>query len=312
MFLPMKTLIVIGSGPAGLTAALYAARAGLSPLVLEGPAPGGPLVNTPMIENIPGFPEGISGFDFIDRLHRQAEAFGARFRNSVATAFALRPSGGATLTLDDGELLSADALVIATGAAHRPLGIPGEAGLAGHGVSYCATCDGAFFRNKPVAVVGGGDTACEEALFLAGLASSVAVIHRRDAFRASKIMADRVLSHPKITVRWNRAVSALESADGRLSAIRLRDTTGKGPEEILPVAGLFVAIGLVPASAPFSDALPTDPQGYLQANGVFSNHPGVFIAGDVADPVYRQAASAAGTGCRAGLEAIRYLDSLAS
>ena len=307
----MKSLVVIGSGPAGLTAALYAARAGLSPLVLEGPAPGGPLVNTPQIENIPGFPDGIGGFEFIDSLHRQAERFGARFRGATVTAFALRPSGGAELTLDDGETLSADAAVIATGAAHRPLGVPGEAELAGHGVSYCATCDGAFFRNKPVAVVGGGDTACEDALFLARLAASVTLIHRRDALRASKIQADRVLANPKITVRWNRTVAALDASDGKLAALRLRDTNGGVGEETLPVAGLFVAIGLVPSSAPFSSVLPTDAQGYLETDGVFSKHPGVFIAGDVADPVYRQAVSAAGSGCRAGMEAIRYLESLA-
>ena len=310
MFLSMKMLIIVGSGPAGLTAALYAARAGFAPLVLEGPAPGGPLVNTPQIENIPGFPDGIGGFDFIDNLRRQAERFGATFRGATVTAFALRPGGGATLTLDDGETLSADAAVIATGASHRPLGVPGETELVGHGVSYCATCDGAFFRNKPVAVVGGGDTACEEALFLARMAESVTVIHRRDAFRASKVLADRVLANPKITVRWNRTVEALEAVEGRLAALKLKDTA-TGTIETLPVAGLFVAIGLVPSSAPFSSALPTDAQGYLKADGVFSGHPGVFIAGDVADPVYRQAVSAAGSGCRAGMEAIRYLESLA-
>ena len=306
----MKTLVVIGSGPAGLTAALYAARAGLAPLVLEGPAPGGPLVNTPQIENIPGFPDGIGGFEFIYNLHRQAERFGAAFRGSTVTAFALRPGGGAALTLDDGEILSADAAVIATGAAHRPLGVPGEAELAGHGVSYCATCDGAFFRNKAVAVVGGGDTACEEALFLARMASSVTVIHRRDAFRASKVLAERVLANPKIAVRWNRTIETLDSSDGHLAALRLKDTA-TGETEVLAVAGLFVAIGLVPSSSPFSTVLATDAQGYLEANGVFSSHPGVFIAGDVADPVYRQAVSAAGSGCRAGMEAIRYLESLA-
>lgn len=304
----MKTLVVIGSGPAGLTAALYAARAGLAPLVLEGPAPGGPLVNTPRIENIPGFPDGIGGFEFIDNLRRQAERFGAAYRGATVTAFAPRDGGGALLTLDDGEVLEAAAAVIATGAAHRPLGVPGEAELAGHGVSYCATCDGAFFRNKPVAVVGGGDTACEEALFLARMASSVTLVHRRDALRASKIQADRVLADPKIAVRWNRTVAALDAADGRLAALRLRDTAS-GAEETLPAAGLFVAIGLVPTSAPFSSVLATDAQGYLEADGVFSSLPGVFIAGDVADPVYRQAVSAAGSGCRAGMEAIRYLES---
>ena len=224
------------------------------------------------------------------------------------TAFAPRDGGGALLTLDDGEVLEAAAAVIATGAAHRPLGVPGEAELAGHGVSYCAPCDGAFFRNKPVAVVGGGDTACEEALFLARMASSVTLVHRRDALRASKIQADRVLADPKITVRWNRTVAALDAADGKLAALRLRDTAS-GAEETLPAAGLFVAIGLVPTSAPFSSVLATDAQGYLEADGVFSSLPGVFIAGDVADPVYRQAVSAAGSGCRAGMEAIRYLES---
>lgn len=307
MFLRMRTLIVIGSGPAGLTAALYAARAGLSPLVLEGPAPGGPLVNTPLIENLPGFPDGVGGFDFIDRLHRQAARFGAAFRGATVTAFAPRPGGGALLTLDGGETLEADAAIVATGAAPRPLGLPGEAELAGHGVSYCATCDGAFFRGKPVAVVGGGDSACEEALFLARMASSVTLIHRRGALRASKVLADRVLADPKISVRWNRTVAALGADAGKLASLRLRDA-GSGDEETLPLAGLFVAIGLVPASAPFSSAIPTDAQGYLRTDGVFSNHPGVFVAGDVADPVYRQAVSAAGSGCRAGMEAIRHLE----
>lgn len=313
MLCNMKSLIIIGSGPAGLTAALYAARAGLSPLVLEGPAPGGPLINTPMVENIPGFPEGISGFDFIDHLHRQAERFGARFQGSTVTGFVPRnvAAGGATLTLDDESTLEADAVIIATGANHRPLGVEGESALLGRGISYCATCDGAFFRGKAVAVVGGGDTACEEALFLTRMASSVALIHRRDALRASRIMSDRVLQHPNITVHWNRVIAGLESAPEEfLVALQLRDprAASEAAPERLPVDGLFVAIGLVPASTPFSNTLPADAQGYLRAEGVRSALPGVFIAGDVADPLYRQVASAAGTGCRAALEAIRYLE----
>ena len=186
---PMKSLIIIGSGPAGLTSAIYAARAGLNPLVLDGPAPGGPLITTPLIENIPGFPDGIAGYDFIDLLRKQAEKFGTRFQGLNVETMVPAAGGGADLRLSDGSTLHADALIIATGATHRHLGIPGEKELSGHGISYCATCDGAFHRGQHIAVVGGGDTAMEEALFLTRFASKVTVIHRRDAFRASKIMA---------------------------------------------------------------------------------------------------------------------------
>ena len=306
----MKTLVILGSGPAGLTAAIYAARAGLAPLVLDGPAPGGPLITTPLIENFPGFSDGIPGFELMDVLRKQAERFGARFQGSSVAQLAPAAGGGAELQLDDGSALRADAVIVATGAGHRHLGLPGERELSGHGISYCATCDGAFHRGQPIAVVGGGDTAMEEALFLARFASQVTVIHRRDAFRASKIMAQRVLAHPKIAVRWNAVVTALvDPAQGKLTALKLRDVKTNA-ESRLEVGALFVAIGLVPASGPFAAALGTDENGYLLADGVRTKLPGVFVAGDVADARYRQAVTAAGTGCRAAIEAMQHLESL--
>ena len=306
----MKSLIILGSGPAGLTAAIYAARAGLAPLVLDGPAPGGPLVTTPLIENYPGFPDGIPGFELMEIMRKQAERFGARFQGAEVVRLAPAAGGGADLSLADGAALRADALIIATGAGHRPLGLPGEHELAGHGLSYCATCDGAFHRGQPIAVVGGGDTAMEEALFLTRFATRVHLIHRRDAFRASKIMAERVLAHPKIEVHWNTVVSALvDPAQGKLTGLKLRDVKTQA-ESLLEVGALFVAIGLVPASAPFAGVLETDANGYLVVTGVRTPLPGVFVAGDVADSRYRQAVTAAGEGCRAAIEAMHYLENL--
>ena len=306
----MKSLVILGSGPAGLTAAIYAARAGLAPLVLDGPAPGGPLVTTPLIENYPGFPDGIPGYDLMETMRKQAERFGARFQGAEVVQLAPAAGGGADLKLADGAALRADALIIATGAGHRPLGLPGEHELAGHGISYCATCDGAFHRGQSVAVVGGGATAMEEALFLTRFAARVHLIHRRDAFRASKIMAERVRAHPKIEVRWNSVVTELvDPAQGKLTALKLRDVKTNA-ESLLEIGALFVAIGLVPASAPFAGALETDPNGYLVVAGVRTPLPGVFVAGDVADDRYRQAVTAAGEGCRAAIEAMHYLESL--
>ncbi len=306
----MKTLVIVGSGPAGLTAAIYAGRAGLNPLVLDGPAPGGPLITTPLIENIPGFPDGIAGFDFMDLLRRQAEKFGARFQSANVAKLSPLPGGGADLLLGDGSTIHADVVIIATGASHRHLGLPGEKDLAGHGISYCATCDGAFHRGQHIAVVGGGDTAMEEALFLSRFASKVTVIHRRDAFRASKIMANRVLENPKIEVRWNSVVAELiDPAQGKLTALKLRDVKTNA-ESILKVGALFVAIGLVPATKPFEDVLECDANGYLVSNGVCTKLCCVYVAGDVADSRYRQAVTAAGTGCRAAIEAMRYLESI--
>lgn len=307
----MKTLVILGSGPAGLTAAIYAARAGLAPLVLDGPSPGGPLITTPLIENIPGFPEGIAGFEFIDLMRKQAERFGTRFQSSVLEKLDPAQGGGARLHLSGGETLEADAVIIATGAGHRHLGLPGEAELSGHGLSYCATCDGAFHRGQHIAVVGGGDTAMEEALFLTRFASNVTVIHRRDAFRASKIMAHRVLNHPKIHVQWNSIITRLiDPAQGKLTALRLQHTV-TGEESTLDVGALFVAIGLVPATGPFEDVLECDANGYLVAEAPPRTRlPGVFVAGDVADSRYRQAVTAAGAGCRAAIEAMHHIESL--
>lgn len=306
----MKTLVILGSGPAGLAAAIYAGRAGLAPLVLDGPAPGGPLITTPLIENIPGFPEGIAGFEFIELMRKQAEKFGARFQSAQVEKLVPLPGGGADLRLGDGSTLRGDVVIIATGASHRHLDMPGEKELVGHGISYCATCDGAFHRGQHIAVVGGGDTAMEEALFLTRFASKVTVIHRRDTFRASKIMANRVLTHPKIEVRWNSIVSELiDPAQGKLTALKLRDVTNNA-ESLLEIGALFVAIGLVPATKPFEDVLECDANGYLVANGVLTKHCCVFAAGDVADSRYRQAVTAAGTGCQAAIEAIHYLESL--
>ena len=306
----MKSLVILGSGPAGLTAAIYAARAGLAPLVLDGPAPGGPLVTTPLIENFPGFPDGIPGFELMDVMRKQAERFGTRFQGAGIAKLEPRPAGGARLVLDDGGTLAADAVIVATGAGHRHLGLPGEKELAGHGISYCATCDGAFHRGQHIAVVGGGDTAMEEALFLTRFASKVTVIHRRDAFRASKIMANRVRAHPKIEVRWNSVIAELiDPAKGKLTALKLRDVKTSA-ESLLEVGALFVAIGLVPATKPFEDVLECDANGYLVADGVLTKLCCVFVAGDVADGRYRQAVTAAGTGCQAAIEAMHYLESL--
>jgi thioredoxin reductase (NADPH) len=306
----MKSLVILGSGPAGLTAAIYAARAGLAPLVLDGPAPGGPLITTPLIENYPGFPDGIPGFELMEIMRKQAERFGARYQSASLEKLVPAASGGATLQLAGGDPIRADAVIIATGASHRHLDLPGEEELSGHGLSYCATCDGAFHRGQHIAVVGGGDTAMEEALFLTRFGSKVTVIHRRDAFRASKIMADRVLDNPKIEVRWNSVVTELvDPAQGKLTALKLKDTV-TGEESTLEVGALFVAIGLVPASVPFADVLERDANGYLVTHGVSTPLPGVFVAGDIADARYRQAVTAAGTGCEAAIEAMHYLESL--
>ena len=305
----MKTLVILGSGPAGLTAAIYAGRAGLSPLVLDGPAPGGPLITTPEIENIPGFPDGIAGYDFMDLLRRQAEKFGARFQSVRVDGFTPRPGGGAELQLDDGTQLTADAVIIATGANHRHLGLPNERELAGHGLSYCATCDGAFYRNQPIAVVGGGDTAMEEALFLTRFASQLTLIHRRDAFRASKIMAERTLSNEKIFPMWNSTIVSYKTDDkGELEAVMLKDVV-EGDETELPVKCVFMAIGHTPNTSFLGDLVDRDDAGYIiRETGMMATRtPGLFAAGDVADPHYRQAISSAGMGCSAAIEAERYL-----
>ena len=313
----MSDIVILGSGPAGLTAALYAARSGRSVAVWEGPSPNGPLIDSPLVENFPGFPDGVPGYDLLDAMQRQAIRFGAEILPRTATALRPLPSGGALLTDETGAETAAPALIVATGATHRALGLPGEPALLGHGLSYCATCDGPFFRNRPVAVVGGGDTACTDALALAALASSVTLIHRRSSLRASAVLAHRVLADPRIHPVWDTVVDALlpappspdaPTAPPRLAALTLRHLPDNAVTT-LPVDALFVAIGLDPASALLAPWLPLAPDGTIPAPDTLPPLPGIFVAGDVADSVCRQAVTAAASGCRAALAAVRWLES---
>ncbi|HPY89167.1 MAG TPA: thioredoxin-disulfide reductase [Lentisphaeria bacterium] len=307
----MEKIVILGSGPAGLTAALYAARAELAPLVITGNQPGGLLTQTSEVENFPGFPEGILGFDLMERFQKQAERFGAKIQYGSVTAATLTPDGPQKLTMDDGSTIETAALIIATGSSPRELGIPAEAALKNKGVSYCATCDGPFFRGKEVAVVGGGDSALEEALFLSRFASQVHLIHRRGEFRGSIIMRERVLANAKITVHWHAVVADLaDPSAGKLTSLTLKDPRN-GNTSPLPCDGLFVAIGHIPNTALFEDALTLN-NGYivLMSNeSSATSIPGVFAAGDCADQVYRQAITAAGMGCRAAIDAERWLAS---
>jgi thioredoxin reductase (NADPH) len=302
----MEQVIIVGTGCAGLTAAIYTARASLSPLVLEGRQPGGQLTTTTAVENFPGFPEGIDGPDLILRMHQQAEKFGARFQYGTVEDF--DHAGTHSRLKVDGEWLETQALIIASGASPRYLGLDREKELIGHGLTSCATCDGAFYRNVPVCVVGGGDSACEEAGFLTRFASKVYLIHRRDTLRASKIMADRALANPKIEPVWNSAVTEyLTDESGEMRAVKLKDLV-TGAERELDLKCVFVAIGHEPNTAPFRGKLDTDPNGYLQQkHGTHTNLEGVFAGGDVADHVYRQAITAAGQGCAAAIDAERWL-----
>lgn len=305
----MENLVIIGTGPAGYTAAIYAARANLNPLVIEGFQPGGQLTTTTEIENFPGFPKGIDGTALVMQMRRQAERFGTRFKTGevVSSCLTCLPH---RITLSDGEKIEAKAIIIASGASAQYLGIESEQKLIGRGVSGCATCDGAFCRDLPVAVVGGGDTALEEALFLTHFASKVTVIHRRDQFRASKIMVDRLLAHPKIEVIWDSVVEeVLDVAKNEVTGLKIRNVKTKAISE-LQVSGLFVAIGHKPNTKAFADQLDMDHAGYLIAKNTRTNVDGVFAAGDVQDAVYRQAITAAGSGCMASLEAERYLGSM--
>jgi len=299
-------VIVIGSGPAGYTAALYAARAQLKPIVFEGSVTaGGALMNTTEVENFPGFPGGIQGPDLMDAMRKQAERFGAELRAEDVTEVDLTADPKRVIV--EGETYLARAVIIATGSRYRELGVPGEKKLSGHGVSWCATCDGFFFREQEIAVVGGGDSAMEEALFLTRFAKTVTVIHRRDELRASKIMQERAFANPKIKFRWNSEISEI-LGDTKITGLRLRDTV-TGAESELPVSGVFVAIGHDPRSELFSGQLATDSEGYLlvEQPSTRTAIPGVFASGDVVDHTYRQAVTAAGTGCAAALDAERYL-----
>jgi len=302
----MENVIIVGTGCAGLTAAIYTGRANLSPLVLEGRQPGGQLTTTTAVENFPGFPEGVDGPELIMRMHQQAEKFGARFEYGVVEEF--ERVGDINRIKVDGVWKETRALIVASGASPRYLGVPGETALIGHGLTSCATCDGAFYRNVPVCVVGGGDSACEEATFLTRFASKVYLIHRRDGLRASKIMADRALANPKIEPIWNSVVTRyLTDEEGEVRGVMLSHPSG-GEERELEVKCVFVAIGHEPNTAAFRGKLATDESGYLlQKHGTHTDLPGVFAAGDVADHVYRQAITAAGQGCAAAIDAERWL-----
>jgi thioredoxin reductase (NADPH) len=302
-------VVIIGSGPAGLTAAIYAARANLAPIVFAGHMYGGQLMLTTEVENYPGFPEGIMGPELMEAFRAQAERFGAVIHNVDVTAvdFGRRPF----VIRTDEEEYTADTVIVATGASARWLGIPGEARLRGRGVSTCATCDGAFFREKHIVVVGGGDSAMEEALFLTRFGSKVTLIHRRDAFRASKIMVDRVLAHPKIEIIWNTVVEEVVGEDAT-SAVVVRNVFN-GERRTLPADALFIAIGHDPNTAIFRGQLTLDEAGYVVSDdGVRTNVGGVFVAGDVYDIRYKQAITAAGSGCKAALDVEKYLEGLES
>lgn len=327
-------IVIIGSGPAGYTAAIYLGRAGMNPVLVTGAlAPGGQLVNTTEVENFPGFPDGIMGPDLMDRMRDQAEKFGTQYiADDVESVEAIGTANQPLyrLNLSDGSALETRAIIVATGSNFRKLDVPGERELSGHGVSYCATCDGFFFKDKPIVVVGGGDSAFEEALFLTRFGSSVTLIHRRDSFRASQIMVDRARSNPKLTLMTNTVVTAISgstqaanpapaitiggltlpaaTAPANVSSIDIRNTV-TGETDTLNTSAVFVAIGHTPATTFIANVVDTDDDGYItvEGAGTQTSAPGVFAAGDCVDRTYRQAISAAGMGCRAALDAQQYL-----
>jgi thioredoxin reductase (NADPH) len=308
----MEKVVIIGTGCAGLTAAIYAARSNLSPLVLTGTMPGGLLTTTSIVENYPGFPDGIDGYELMVRMQQQAEKFGARIK-VLQTVESVDLSKQPFKLVVDGELVEAETIIIATGAGHRHIGLESEHLLEKKGVTYCATCDGAWpmFRNQPLVVVGGGDSACEEATYLTRFASEVYLVHRRDSLRASKIMAERTLSHEKIKPIWDTAVTEiLDVSQDKVMGVRLKNLK-TNEERILPCAGVFIAIGHVPNTQIFKGKLDMNENGYIiPKRGTETSVPGVFVAGDCSDHVYRQAITAAGLGCAAAIDAERYLAAL--
>jgi thioredoxin reductase (NADPH) len=304
----MEKVVIIGAGAAGLTAAIYAARANLSPLVIEGMQPGGQLTTTNDVENYPGFPEGIDGTVMMDKFKAQAERFGARFLQYDAVEkadFSERPF---KLRMMAGEDIEAKTVIIATGATAKYLGLESEQKFMGRGVSACATCDGAFYKDVPVVVVGGGDTACEEAIFLTRFASKVTLVHRRDQLRASKIMAERAMNNHKIEIAWDSVVDEVLGDDSGVTGVRIKNVK-TDDAKVVECKGYFSAIGHKPNTDAFVGQLEMDDVGYLIADGVKTGIKGVFAAGDVSDAIYRQAVTAAGTGCAAALEAERLLES---
>jgi thioredoxin reductase (NADPH) len=312
----VRNLIIIGSGPSGYTAALYAARANLKPLVIEGVQSGGALMTTTEVENFPGHPDGIMGPELMDNMRKQAEKFGAEFITDDVTRVELteKPTeagteGLKTVYVGEKEYF-ARAVILSTGSAWRPLGVPGEQELLGHGVSSCATCDGFFFRNHNIVVVGGGDSAMEEATFLTRFAETVTIVHRRDSFRASKVMQQRTLNNPKIKVEWDSTVEEILGDDGKVSGARVKNVK-TGESKVLDVTGVFVAIGHDPRSELFKGQVELDDEGYVKVDhpSTRTNISGVFAAGDLVDHTYRQAITASGTGCAAALDAERFIAS---
>ncbi len=305
----VENVVIVGTGCAGLTAAIYTGRANLNPLVIEGTLPGGQLTTTSEVENFPGFPQGIDGYQLMQNLREQATKFGTRFEQALVTSVDFTTMPRKLICAD--RTILAKSVIIATGASPRMTGVPGEKELyGGKGVTTCATCDGAFYRRMDVAVIGGGDSAAEEALFLTRFASKVYLVHRRDSLRASKIMAERAMSHEKITCVWDSVPVAVEGvAQGAVSGLRIKNLKS-GAESVLAVKGVFVAIGHLPNTQPFAPALDVDENGYFKpevGSNVRTKVPGVYVAGDCADHVYRQAITAAGMGCSAAIEAERWL-----
>jgi thioredoxin reductase (NADPH) len=304
----MEKVVIVGSGCAGYAAALYTARANLGPLVITGRQPGGLLTTTTVVENYPGFPEGIDGYELMTRMQKQAERFGARVQFGVLEAVDL--SREPFLLTIDGEQMQSETMIIASGAGHRHLGLESEHLLENKGVTYCATCDGALpiFRSQPLVVVGGGDSACEEAMYLTRFGSTVYLVHRRDSLRASKIMAQRALANAKIKPVWDSVVTeVLDVKQGKVTGVKLKNVKTQ-KEHVLECAGVFVAIGHVPNTQVFKGFIDMDEQGYIiPKQGTATNVPGVFVAGDCADRIYRQAVTAAGMGCAAAIDVERYL-----
>jgi len=306
----LHEVVIVGSGPAGYTAAIYAGRANLAPVVIAGAVTaGGALMNTTEVENFPGFPDGVMGPELMDKMQSQAERFGAEVVYDDATSVDLA-GDVKTVTTAEGDVYRARSVILANGSAYKELGLEGEKSLTGRGVSYCATCDGFFFRDQHIIVVGGGDSAMEEALFLTKFADKVTVVHRRDELRASKIMAERAMANEKIAFAWNSEVAAIHGAD-KVTGVTLRDTV-TGEQRELDATGVFVAIGHVPRTEMLAGQVDLDENGYIQVSSpsTATNLPGVFACGDAVDHTYRQAITAAGTGCAAALDAERYLAAL--